>query len=408
MVKPVLNIGMVGHIDHGKTTLTYALSGKWTDTYSEELKRGITIKLGYANVEIRKYKDKNTGEIKYTTSKKGPNGEETELERVISIVDAPGHEALMATMLSGANIMDAALLVIAANEKCPQPQTEEHLMALEASGVKNIIIVQNKIDLVSKERALENYKEIKNFVKGTIAENSPIIPVSAQQKINIDLLIEAIQHYFPTPKRDLNKTPIFYIARTFDVNKPGTPIDKLVGGVIGGALKQGIIKEGDLIEIKPGLKRESKKGEIVWEPITTKVVAIYSGDERIKEATPGGNIALATNLDPSLTKSDGLLGNVISIPNGLPDPQSKISFEFNVLKRLVDKNDELVTKPLQKGELLLIQINNIPTVGYITDIKNNIVSLELKYPIVGRKGDKLAISRRKGNRWRLIGYGFLV
>jgi translation initiation factor 2 subunit 3 len=408
MVKPELNIGMVGHIDHGKTTLTHALSGKWTDTYSEELKRGITIKLGYANVEIRKYKDKETGEIKYTTSKLGPNGESTELVRVVSIVDAPGHEALMATMLSGATIMDAAILVIAANEKCPQPQTEEHLMALEAMGLKNIIIVQNKIDLVSKERALENYKEIKEFVKGTIAENAPIIPVSAQQKINIDLLLEAIQEFFPTPKRDLTKNPIFYIARTFDVNKPGTSIENLVGGVIGGALKQGVIKEGDLIEIRPGLKKELKKGQIVWEPIVTKVTAIYSGEKRIKEATPGGSVALSTTLDPSITKSDGLLGNVIGLPGKLPETKMDITFEYHLLKRLVNKKDELITQPLQKGEILLIHINNIPTVGYITNIKDNKITLKLKYPIVGEKGDKLAISRRKGNRWRLIGYGELV
>ncbi len=408
MVKPELNVGMIGHIDHGKTTLTYALSGKWTDTYSEELKRGITIKLGYANVEIRKYKDSKTGQIKYTTSKVGPNGEKTELDRVISIVDAPGHEALMATMLSGATIMDAAILVIAANEKCPQPQTEEHLMALEAMDLDKIIIVQNKIDLVSKKRALENYKEIKEFIKGTIAENAPIIPVSAQQKINIDLLLEAIQEFFPTPKRDLSKKPIFYVARTFDVNKPGTKVENLVGGVIGGALKQGKLKEGDLIEIKPGLKKEVKKGEIRWEPIITKIASIYSGEERIKEATPGGSIALSTTLDPSITKSDGLVGNVISLPGQLPPVQLDIKFKYNLIKRLVDKKDELVLKPLQKGEMLLIHINNIPTVGFVTDLKDNIVSLKLKYPIVGEKGDKLAISRRKGNRWRLIGYGELI
>ena len=87
---------------------------------------------------------------------------------------------LMANMLSGAATMDAALLIIAANEGI-KPQTREHFTALQAKGINNIIIIQNKIDLVSKEKAIENYKKIKEFVKGTIAENSPIIPVSAQQ-----------------------------------------------------------------------------------------------------------------------------------------------------------------------------------------------------------------------------------
>ncbi len=162
-----INVIMAGHIDHGKTTLLYKLSGKWTDTHSEELKRGITIKLGYADTIL--YKTDNG----YTQEKKGAP------YRYISFVDAPGHEMLMATMLSGAAIVDAAILVVAANEGI-KPQTREHLIALQAKKIQNIIIVQNKIDLVTKEQALKNYQEIKVLLKGTFAENAPIIPVSAQ------------------------------------------------------------------------------------------------------------------------------------------------------------------------------------------------------------------------------------
>ena len=133
----------------------------------------------------------------------------------------------MATMLSGAAIMDGAILVIAADEPCPQPQTREHLAAAEVSGIKNIIIVQNKIDIVDEKRALESYKEIKNFVKGTVAEKAPIIPISAQRGINIDVLLNAIQTIIPTPKRDETKPPLMYIVRSFDINKPGTTIDGL-------------------------------------------------------------------------------------------------------------------------------------------------------------------------------------
>lgn len=175
---PELNVGVVGHIDHGKTTLLSKLTGKFTDTHSEELKRGITIKLGYAEITI--YKD---GES-YNTKKGIP-------QRYISFIDVPGHEMLMATMLSGAAIIDAAILVVAANEGI-KPQTREHFIALQAKKIKNIIIVQNKIDLVTKEQALKNYNEIKEFVKGTIAENSPVIPVSAQQSINIDKILEGL------------------------------------------------------------------------------------------------------------------------------------------------------------------------------------------------------------------------
>ena len=134
--QPEVNIGLVGHVDHGKTTLLEALSGKWTDTHSEEVKRGITIRLGYADVAV--YKDDKG----FTIDEKTGNKKNTFI-RKISFIDAPGHETLMATMLSGAAIMDGALLLIAANEVCPQPQTREHLMALNITGIKNIIIVQN-------------------------------------------------------------------------------------------------------------------------------------------------------------------------------------------------------------------------------------------------------------------------
>jgi len=216
---PELNVGVVGHIDHGKTTLLSKLTGKFTDTHSEELKRGITIKLGYADITI--FKDKN-----------GFNTKTGEPQRYISFIDAPGHEMLMATMLSGAATIDSAILVIAANEGI-KPQTKEHLMALQAKKINHIIIVQNKIDLVSKEQALKNYKEIKDFVKGTLAENSPIIPISAQQSVNIDKLLEEICN-LEIPKKDLESKPIFLVARSFDINKPGTKIKNLNGGVLGG------------------------------------------------------------------------------------------------------------------------------------------------------------------------------
>lgn len=116
---PELTVGVVGHIDHGKTTLLSRLTGKFTDTHSEELKRGITIKLGYADLVV--YKD---GDV-FTTEKKGKP------VRYLSFIDAPGHEMLMATMLSGAAIVDAAVLVIAVNEGI-KPQTKEHFIALQA------------------------------------------------------------------------------------------------------------------------------------------------------------------------------------------------------------------------------------------------------------------------------------
>ncbi|GIS50471.1 MAG: hypothetical protein Ct9H90mP24_7630 [Methanobacteriota archaeon] len=103
-------------------------------------------------------------------------------------------------MISGASIMEGSSIG-AATEKCPQPQTKEHLAALEIAGIENIVVVQNKIDIVSKERAIESYNEIKDFVSGTIAEDAPIIPVSAHHDVNLDILIETIEKTIPTPDR---------------------------------------------------------------------------------------------------------------------------------------------------------------------------------------------------------------
>ena len=240
--QPEINIGLAGHVDHGKTTLTKALSGVWTDRHSEEIKRGISIRLGYADTAL--YKCPKCPEPECYTVKNTCDhcGGEAKFLRAISFVDSPGHETLMAVMMSGAAIMDGAILVIAANEECPQPQTREHLMALNGLDIKNLIIVQNKVDLVKREEAIKNYNQIKEYSTHILGFEPTVIPISAQQKVNIDLLLEAIEELVKTPKRDLKTDPEMFVARSFDVNKPGTEIEKLKGGVIGGAIIKGIFK----------------------------------------------------------------------------------------------------------------------------------------------------------------------
>src|SRR3989304_3094898 len=271
--QPEVNIGTIGHVDHGKTTLVQALTGVWASRHSEELKRGITIKLGYADLPIYKCPKCETPK-NYSTQPVCPTcASEAVFVRAISFVDAPGHEALMATMLSGAAIMDGAILVIAADEPCPQPQTREHLAAAEVIGIKNIIIVQNKIDIVDERRALKSYEEIKSFIKGTVAENAPIIPISAQRGINIDVLLNPIEEIIPTPKRDETKTPLMYIILSFALNKPGTGIEELEGGVVGGTISQGKFGIGDEVEIRPGISVE-REGKAVFDPLISGIVSL--------------------------------------------------------------------------------------------------------------------------------------
>ncbi len=390
---PEINVGIVGHIDHGKTTLLSKLTGKFADTHSEELKRGITIKLGYAELII--YKDENG----FNYEKRGKP------LTYVSFIDAPGHEMLMATMLSGAAIIDAAILVIAANEGV-KPQTKEHLMALQAKKIGSIIIVQNKIDLVSKEKALENYREIKEFLKGTIAENSPIIPISAQQNVNIEKLLEALTE-IKIPKRNESLDPLFLIARSFDINKPGTKIEELKGGVLGGILKQGKLKVGDKIEIKPGIPiRKNNKNEYI--PLKTKIISINKGNEKIKEIGPGASISIETELDPFTTKTDSLTGSVSGKENTLPEITDKIKIKVELFKKILGDESNQKVEEIKTKEMLMLSVNTTITVGTVEKISKEEVEMFLNLPIIGLKGDNVGIARNIKNHWRLIGFGEII
>src|SRR3989344_1777406 len=402
-LQPELNIALVGHVDHGKTTLTERLSSKWTDTHSEELKRGITIRLGYADFSISLCNNCNY----YTNKQKCPKcSGEVLFQRKISLVDAPRHESLMATMLSGAAIVDGALLLVAANEKCPQPQTKEHLMALHISGIKNVIIVQNKIDLVSYEEALANHQEIKEFLSSTEYRDAPIIHISARANVNIDILLNAIQEHIRTPVRDKEKEPLMLVARSFDINKPGARPEKLVGGVLGGTVKQGKFKVGDAIEICPGYMVEEKNKKIA-KALKSTIVQIYSGGEPVDEILPGGSMALGTTLDPSVVKSDSLTGSIVGLPGKIPPIHYQVNLETFLLERVVGTKEETEVKPLAKGEVLMLNCNSAATVGVVVDPSKKNTVCVLKKPICASPGDRITISRRVGDRFRLIGYGIL-
>ncbi len=394
---PELNVGVVGHIDHGKTTLLSKLTGKFTDTHSEELKRGITIKLGYAETIIYK-----CGSI---FSNKKTAGEKCEPLRYVSFIDAPGHEMLMATMLSGAAVIDAAILVIAANEGI-KPQTREHFMALQAKKIKNIIVVQNKIDLVDKNRAVESYKEIKDFLKGTMAENSPVIPVSAQQEINLDKIFMALAG-IEIPKRDTESDPFFLVARSFDINRPGTKIQEIRGGVLGGILRRGTLKIGDEIEIKPGISMK-KHNAFIYKTLTTKILSLHKGEQSVDFVVPGASISIETSLDPFLTKADSLTGCVVSLKGRLPEIKYKIKLESKLFEEVFGLGIKKKVEPLKTKELLMLSINTTITVGTIEKISKNEIELSLNIPIVALKGDNAGIARNIEGHWRLIGWGEIL
>jgi len=405
-IQPEVNIGTLGHVDNGKSTLVQALTSVWTARHSEELRRGITIRVGYADAVFYKC-PKCKGTAAYTTEKKCPVcGSETVFLRAVSFVDCPGHHSLMVTMLSGAALMDGALFVLAANAKCPQPQDREHLAAAEMVGIKNLILVQNKIDVVDKQRAIENFKEIRSFVKGTRAEKAPTIPVSAQHKLNVDVLIWAIEKNIPTLKRDPNAPPRMYVLRSFEVNKPGTEAEDLVGGVIGGSIVQGVFRVGDEIEIRPGLRVEAA-GKVHYQPLTTPIKSLHLAAGPVEEARPGGLIGIGTNLDPSVTKSDGLVGSVVGKIGMLPETLDKLTLDVQLFERAVGTEQLVVVDKVKMNEPLVLNIGTTVTSGLVTSAREHIVEVSLKKPICAESGSRIALSRRIGDSWRLIGYGSL-
>ncbi|MDD3177987.1 MAG: translation initiation factor IF-2 subunit gamma [Candidatus ainarchaeum sp.] len=386
-----VNIGVIGHVDHGKTTLTSKLTGRWTDRHSEEIKQGISIKLGYADAEF--YKDPTIeGITSYCSSKKHPlTGNKTELVRKVSFVDTPGHETLMAVMLSGATLLNGAILVVAANEECPQPRTIEHLMALKMHGLKNIVVAQNKIDLVSKDKAIENYNNLRAFLDKEGYKDAPIIPTSAHFDTNIDALIYALIKYIPVPKFKEDVPLRMQIVRSFDVNIPGTNINDLKGGILGGAILEGNIKVGQKVFIYPGIEK----------PLEFEVVSLNAGDCSIDKAIPGGLIAVGTKLDPFICYSDKMVGQIICDEKSKPIVSNNFDIIYNAVEILKDSNK---TK-IKVGEKIVIVIGSAAHLALVKKVKNDFMELILSKPAVFYKLDKVAISRNINSRWRLSGYG---
>jgi translation initiation factor 2 subunit 3 len=300
--------------------------------------------------------------------------------------------------------MDGAVLVVSATEDVPQAQTEEHLMALDIIGIENIVIAQNKIDLVDRERAEESYQQIKEFVSGTVAEDAPIVPISAMQGVNMDLLMQAIEEEIPTPDRDPEADAELLVARSFDINRPGTTWDSLVGGVLGGSLSQGELTAGDELELRPGREVE-EGGQTEWQPLRTEVRSLQAGGDEVETATPGGLLGVGTGLDPAVTKGDALAGQVAGPPGTLPPVHDSFTMSVNLLDRIVGTEGEV--EEISTGEPLMLTVGTATTVGSVTSARGGECEVQLKRPVCARPGVKIAINRRVGARWRLIGYGTL-
>ncbi|KAI7855221.1 eukaryotic translation initiation factor 2 subunit 3 [Circinella umbellata] len=415
-----INIGTIGHVAHGKSTVVKAISGVQTVRFKNEMERNITIKLGYANAKIYKcsnpecprpgcYRSYGSSKEDNPPCERPGCGGKMELVRHVSFVDCPGHDILMTTMLSGAAVMDAALLLIAGNESCPQPQTSEHLAAIEIMKLKHVIILQNKVDLVKEKAAQDQHSDIVKFVNGTVADGAPIIPISAQLKYNIDAINEYITKKIPVPVRDFTADPRLIVIRSFDINKPGADVTQLQGGVAGGSILKGVLKVGDEIEVRPGVIIKDQEGKIRARPILSKILTLAAETNKLDFAVPGGLIGVGTQMDPTLCRGDRLVGQVLGYPGTLPSIYTELEISYFLLRRLLgvktdDKKQAKVAK-LTKGELLLVNIGSVSTGGRVVGVKADLAKIVLTGPTCTEVGDKVALSRKIERHWRLIGWG---
>ncbi|KAI5454283.1 eukaryotic translation initiation factor 2 subunit gamma [Naganishia albida] len=419
-----INIGTIGHVAHGKSTVVKAISGVQTVRFKNELERNITIKLGYANAKIYKcdneacprpgnYKSYKSDMEPHPKCERSGCGGTMVLQRHVSFVDCPGHDILMATMLTGAAVMDAALLLIAGNESCPQPQTSEHLAAVEIMKLRNILILQNKVDLVRESEALQQQKDIAKFIEATVAKDAPIIPISAQLKYNIDAVNEYICTKIPVPVHDFKADPRLIVIRSFDVNKPGSTVDELKGGVAGGSILSGVFKIGQEVEIRPGKVFTDQTGKFICQPLKTRIVSLFAEGNDLQFAVPGGLIGVGTLIDPVLCKGDKLLGNVMTAVGKGADIYVELEISFFLLRRLLgvkaqgDKKAAKVQK-LTMGEQLFVNVGASQVGGRVLNVKGDLAKIALTAPACAQAGDKVALSRRIDKHWRLVGWGEVV
>ncbi|MFB6093639.1 MAG: translation initiation factor IF-2 subunit gamma, partial [Halanaeroarchaeum sp.] len=227
-----------------------------------------------------------------------------------------------------------------------------------------------------------------------------------EQEINVDLIIQAIEEEIPTPERDPDAPAELYVARSFDINRPGTTWVDLQGGVLGGSLVQGVLETDDEIEIRPGREIESGN-ETEWEPVSTTVRSLQAGGNPTDEATPGGLLGVGTGLDPSLTKGDALAGQVAGDPEALPPVWEDFTMGVDLLDRLVGADEDEDIEEISTGEPLMLTVGTATTVGAVTSARDGEAEVSLKRPVCAPEGSQIAINRRVGARWRLIGVGTL-
>ncbi|PQP95003.1 hypothetical protein Pyn_09238 [Prunus yedoensis var. nudiflora] len=256
----------------------------------------------------------------------------------------------------------------------------------------------------------EARKEEKEELPGTVADNAPVVPISAQLKYNIDVVCEYIVKKIPIPERNFISPPNMIVIRSFDVNKPGFEVDEIRGGAAGGSIVRGVLKVNQYIEVRPGIVVKDESGNIKCTPIYSRIVSLYAEQNELQFAVPGGLIGVGTTMDPTVVRADRLVGQVLVEVGSLPEVFVELEVNFFLLRRLLGvrtKGSEKQGKvsKLAKGEILMLNIGSMSTGAKVIAVRNDLAKLQLTSPVCTSRGEKIALSRRVEKHWRLIGWG---
>jgi selenocysteine-specific elongation factor len=343
-----ITLGTAGHIDHGKSALVEALTGINPDRLKEEKERGITIDLGFAFLDL-------------------PDGLR------VGIVDVPGHERLIKNMLAGAGGIDIVLLVVAADEGI-MPQTKEHLAICNLLRIKKGLVAVTKQDLVEEDWLLLIIEDLKNLVRRTFLEGSPIIPVSSKTGYNLDILKDSI--------RDISHQ----VAHKSSGGLFRLPVDRVFtmkgfGTVVTGTILSGKVSVEDTVEVLPS-------------GVRSKVRGIQSHNQKVAEAVAGQRTAL--NLQ-GVDKADIVRGDVVTQP-GFIISSSRIDVKIEMLSE-GSCGEEV--EPLKNNDRIRFHTGTAEVIGRVIPLegreikpgKEGYVRIRLENPLVAMAGDRFIIRR---------------
>src|SRR3954447_22073712 len=330
-----LTLGTAGHVDHGKTTLVQALTGVNTDRLAEERQRGLSIELGFAELRL-------------------------DGSRSLSIVDVPGHERFIRTMVAGATGLDLFLMVVAADEGV-MPQTQEHLAVLEALDVRHGVVALTKCDRADDEARLLARDEAR-----ALLPTAPLVEVSAVSGSGLGRLREAllsvtgvIEEERPAPPRNEARHALLHVDRSFSLRGIGT--------VVTGTLWSGEIRGGDLVQILPRSTEARVRG-----------VQVHGRE--VESGLPGQRVALSLG---RVARTDVVRGDTIVSAGSPLRPAYRLDAELRPTSRAARI----------AGERVQVHHGTRDTPARVVGLGGNLAQLRLEVPLVARSGDRFVLRR---------------